>query len=431
MGELSIRTRAENLPSGTVTFLFTDIEGSTKLAQQYPGRWETLRGRHHSILEAAMDAYNGYVFQIIGDAFCVAFHTAHDGLCAAIEAQRILHAESWGEMSIKVRMGLHSGAAEFHGTDYRGYMTMARVQRVMSTAYGGQILLSNASAELIRGELPEGVLLRDMQENRLKGLLHPEHLWQVIVPDLPQDFPSLKTLNQIPNNLPVQLTSFIGREKEIQEVVQAISIHRLVTLTGIGGTGKTRLSLQVAAEVLDQFPDGAWFIELAPLADPDLIPHSILSVLHYGEQAGKTPLQVLEEQLSHKKLLLILDNCEHLIKPSAKVAHALLTSAPEIKILASSRESLALGGELAWHVPSLTLPDPKSVPQIEQLTQYESVRLFIERACLVQPRFTIRFKQRTGHCPDLLPFGRYSAGDRTGRCTRQGFERGPDCQTTR
>src|SRR5688572_26390930 len=207
-------------PTGTVTLLFTDIEGSTKLAQEHPDLWETLRERHHAILQSAIDAHHGYVFQIIGDAFCAAFHTAKDGLIAALDAQRALKAEAWGNTPVRVRMGLHTGAAEYHEGGYRGYLSMARVQRVMSTAYGGQILLSNVSAELIRGELPEGVTLRDMKENRLKGLLNPEHLWQAVVADLPQNFPPLATLNSIPNNLPVQVTSFVGREKEIGEVKQ-------------------------------------------------------------------------------------------------------------------------------------------------------------------------------------------------------------------
>jgi class 3 adenylate cyclase len=164
-----------NLPTGTVTFLFTDIEGSTKLAQEHPTFWESLRERHHAILQAATDAHNGYVFQIIGDAFCAAFHNVKDGLDAALDAQRKLQAEARDKTPIRVRMGLHTGAAELHGSDYRGYLTMARVQRVMSTANGGQVLLSNASAELIRGEFPEGITLRDMKENRLKGLLNPKH----------------------------------------------------------------------------------------------------------------------------------------------------------------------------------------------------------------------------------------------------------------
>lgn len=378
-----------SLPSGTVTFLFTDIEGSTKIAQEHPDLWESLRERHHSILREAVEANHGYIFQIIGDAFCVAFHTAHDGLCAAVEAQEKLKTENWGEAPIKVRMGLHTGAAEFHGTDYRGYMTLARIQRVMSIGHGGQILLSNPACELVRGQLPANVTLRDIGEHRLKGLLNLEHLWQVDVPGLPQDFPPLQSLNKIPNNLPAQLSSFIGREEEISEVRQALEAHRLVTLTGSGGTGKTRLSLEVAAAEIEQFPDGVWFIELAPLFDPNLIPQTILAVLHLSEQVGKTALKVLEEQLYSKKMLFIMDNCEHLIQGCATVVHRLLVTVPTLKILASSRELMGIHGELSWHVPSLKLPDTNLFVQADQLTQYEAVRLLIDRAMLVQPHFAV------------------------------------------
>ena len=369
-----------SLPTGTVTFLFTDIEGSTKLAQVYPELWETLRDRHHAILQSAIEAHNGYVFQVIGDAFCAAFHTARDGLKAALQAQRKLQTEAWGKTPIKVRMGLHTGVAELNESGYRGYLTMARVQRVMSTAYGGQILLSNASAELIRGELPEGVTLRDMQENRLKGLLNPEHLWQAVVADLPQDFPPLQTLNSIPNNLPIQVTSFVGREKEIGEVKQLLSTARLLTLTGSGGTGKTRLSLHVAAEVLDTFKNGVWFIELAPLSDPALVPFSIASALGLREEPGRPLITTLMDWLRDKELLLILDNCEHLIEACAKFADEVLHASHATRILTTSREALGIAGESIYHVPSLQTPNPEEKIKIEQFEQYAAVRLFIDRA---------------------------------------------------
>jgi predicted ATPase/class 3 adenylate cyclase len=369
-----------NLPTGTVTFLFTDIEGSTKLAQEHPALWESLRERHHAILQSAMEAHNGYVFQIIGDAFCAAFHNVKDGLDAALDAQRKLQAEAWDKTPIRVRMGLHTGAAELHGSDYRGYLTMARVQRVMSTANGRQILISNASAELIRGEFPEGITLRDMKENRLKGLLNPEHLWQVITADLPQDFPPLETLNNIPNNLPIQVTSFVGREKEITEVKQLLSTTRLLTLTGSGGAGKTRLSLYVAAEILDVFKNGTWFIELAPLSDPVLVPFAIASTLGVREEPGRPLIRTLLDWLSNKELLLILDNCEHLIETCAKFADEVLHASRLTRILATSREALGIAGESIYRVPSLQTPGPEDKIKIEQFEQYAAVRLFIDRA---------------------------------------------------
>ena len=377
----------DTLPSGTVTFLFTDIEGSTKLAQGHPDKWESLQQRHHAILQSTIELHNGHVFQIIGDAFCAAFHTASDGLNAAIDAQQKLQTENWDGSLVKVRMGLHTGSAELRGDDYHGYLSLVLVQRVMSVAYGGQVLLSNASAELIHNELPQGIALRDMKEHRLKGLLNPERLWQIVAADLEQNFPPLQSLNEIPNNLPVQLTSFVGRENEIAELKQELNDHRLVTLTGSGGTGKTRLSLQIATDLLEQFDHGVWFIELAPLTDPDLIPQTILSAIGISEQPNKTPLEILKEYLHKKKMLIVLDNCEHLVTTSAQVVNALLNAAPNLKVLASSREALGVKGELSYPVPSLSLPDLKHLPSIEQLSQYEAVRLFIDRALLVAPHF--------------------------------------------
>lgn len=378
-----------SLPSGTVTFLFTDIEGSTKLAQQYPHKWEALRERHHSILRRAIEANRGYVFQIIGDAFCAAFHTAWDGLNAALDAQRKLQNEDWGDTAIKVRMGLHTGSADLHENDYRGYLTMAKVQRVMSVAYGGQVLLSNASAELLRGELPEGIALRNMNENRLKGFLNPERLWQLVASDLLKDFPPLQTLNAIPTNLPIQLTSFIGREKEISEVKQSLSATRLLTLTGSGGTGKTRLSLQVAMEVMDAFKDGVWFTELAPLTDSALIPQAVASEIGLREEQGRSIIKVLSDYLSPKTTLIILDNCEHLIEGCARFADTILRAAPNVKILTSSREALNISGEATYRVPSLAVPDPQHGVSVELLTQYDAVQLFIERARAVMPTFEV------------------------------------------
>ena len=257
------------LPSGTVTFLFTDIEGSTKLAQQYPDVMPILLARHHEILHQSIQSHNGYVFQIVGDSFAVAFHNARDALNAALNAQRILQSEAWTPAPIKVRMGIHTGTAQLNDEkQYSGYATLASTQRIMSAGHGGQVLLSGATRELVRDMLPTNSELQDLGEKRLKDLLRPEHLYQLNVAGLLTIFPPLKTLDLFPNNLPVQLTSFIGRENEIAEVKQELESHRLVTLTGSGGTGKTRLSLQVAAELLDHFDPGVWFFELAPLTDP-------------------------------------------------------------------------------------------------------------------------------------------------------------------
>jgi predicted ATPase/class 3 adenylate cyclase len=379
----------DSLPTGTVTFLFTDIEGSTHLAQTYPDEWDSLQARHHTILRLAIEAWNGYIFQIIGDAFCAAFSTAHDGLSAAIDAQRNLQTENWRDQPVKVRMGIHTGSAEWIGGDYHGYLTLAKVQRIMSVANGAQVISSNASIEMVRGKLPSNVSLLDLGEHRLKGILNPEHLWQVCGSGLLQDFPPLPSLNTIPNNLPVQLTSFVGREKEIAEVKHQLNTHRLVTLTGSGGTGKTRLSLQVAAEVLDHFTHGVWFVELAPLTDPELVPQIILSTIGISEQPSKAQIEILKEYLHGKNIMIVLDNCEHLIESSASVVNILLNAAPYLRILASSREALGVKGELSYPVPSLSLPDIKHLPVLKQLSKYEAVQLFIDRALLVAPHFEV------------------------------------------
>jgi predicted ATPase len=226
-------------------------------------------------------------------------------------------------------------------------------------------------------------------ERRLKDLIRPEHIYQLVIPGLPVDFPPLKTLDLYRHNLPMQLTSFIGREKEMEEIRQAIRERRLVTLTGVGGTGKTRLSLQVAVDLLDQFPYGVWFVELASLTNPDLIPQTILFTFGIPEQPGLSVLQSLQDYLHEKKLLLVLDNCEHLIQACARIANTLLSNNPALTILATSREALGVQGEMLWHVPSLSLPDVKHLPALERLSQYEAVQLFIERATLVQPHFQV------------------------------------------
>jgi predicted ATPase/class 3 adenylate cyclase len=382
-----------NPPSGTVTFLFTDIEGSTKIAQKYPEQWEALRERHHAILHTAIESHDGIIFQDVGDGFCAAFHTAPQALEAAVQAQRELNREAWEPEPIKVRMGIHTGAAQLSEDDqrigYTGYTTLALTKRIMSAGYGGQILLSGATRELVRDMLPENTEIQDLGEKRLKDLLRPEHLSQLNSPGLPKSFPPLKTLETFPNNLPVQLTTFIGREKEIREVKTELETHRLVTLTGSGGTGKTRLSLQVAADLLETFEKGIWFVELAPLADPEWIPQAILSAIGVSEEPGKPPLEILKEYLHDKKILIVLDNCEHLIEASTKVANALLNAAAGLKILASSREALGVKGELSFPVPSLSVPDPKHLPTIETLSQYEAVRLFIDRVLLVSAHFIV------------------------------------------
>jgi len=269
-----------DLPSGTVTFLFTDIEGSTKLAQEHAEALPALLARHREILKQAIEANRGFIFQVVGDSFAAAFNTAVNALKAATEAQRRLHHEAWSPAPIKVRMGIHTGAAQLADDaslegPYSGYATLAMTQRIMSAAYGGQILLSQITHDLVRDQFSAEITLLDMGEHRLKDLLHPIHLYQVTATDLPTDFPPLKTLGSFLHNLPVQLTSFVGRERQLAEAKQLLSNTHLLTLIGPGGTGKTRLALRIAEDLLPSFRDGVWLTELAPLADPSLIPQAI------------------------------------------------------------------------------------------------------------------------------------------------------------
>src|SRR5215216_2046893 len=316
------------LPSGTVTFLFTDIEGSTKLAQAYPDAMPALLARHNEILNQAIETHNGYVFQVVGDSFCASFHQATDALEAALEAQRHIQAEPWLPAPIKVRMGIHTGNAQLESkgnvNQYSGYTTLALTQRIMSAGHGGQILLSQAACDSIIDKLPKQTQLLDLGEQRLKDVLQLEHLYQVSVPDLPSEFPQLNTLQLIKNNLPSQLTSFIGREKEIREVEQLLETNRIVTLTGSGGAGKTRLSLQVGHNCLSQFTDGVWLAELASVTDSALIPQTLLSIFNLREDRHREIVEVLVDHLRSRNILLLLDNCEHVIDACAKITETLL-----------------------------------------------------------------------------------------------------------
>lgn len=382
-----------NLPTGTVTFLFTDIEGSTRLAQQYADEMSALLARHHEILNQAFRAHNGFTFQIVGDSFAVAFHNASDALSAALDCQRALYQEPWSPAPIQVRMGIHTGSAELQPADtfprYNAYATIALSQRIMSAGHGGQILLSQTVQSLVRDRLPENAELRDRGECRLKDVLEPQHLYQAVVPDLPSEFAPLNTLDTFTANLPTQLTSFIGRENELHALTRLLQDHRIVTMTGSGGCGKTRLSIQVAVDVQAGFPDGVWFVELAPLADPAFVPQTVVATLHLRQDSQRTTLQVLSDYLRSKKTLLVLDNCEHVIESCAQLSESLLRGCPRLKILATSREALGIAGETTYRVPSLMTPNPAQLPPLEQLEAMDSIRLFMERAAIAKSDFRL------------------------------------------
>jgi predicted ATPase/class 3 adenylate cyclase len=379
-----------DFPTGTVTFLFTDIEGSTRLAQEHPEAMASLLARHHEILQRSIGAYHGYVFQIVGDAFCAAFQSPHEALNAAVDAQKALHSETWSPAPVRVRMGIHTGKASAREDgEYQEYITLSHVQRLMSAAHGGQVLISHATHELIRDDLPEGAALRDMGERRLKDMLHSERIYQLLIADLPRDFPPIKTLDVYRHNLPAQMTSFIGRETELAEIKRALNRHRLVTLTGSGGAGKSRLALQAASDCLHQFSDGVWLVELAPVTDPELVPQTLLAVFNLREDSHRKALEILTDHLRSKTTLLVLDNCEHLIEACAQVTDALLQACPSLRILASSREALGIPGEVAYRVPSLDTPNPADIPPLDKLEKVDSVRLFIERATNAKPGFAL------------------------------------------
>jgi len=370
-----------NLPTGTVTFLFTDIEGSTHLWQEQPEAMSFAHAQHDEILREAIESNHGYVFQIVGDSFSAAFHNAIDGLCAAVAAQRGLYQTSKASktsevLELRVRMGLHTGTADIlHDGKYDGYATIASTQRVMSAAHGGQTLLTQTTFELLQNTLPSDVTLQDMGEHRLKDLRVPVRLYQVNTPDLPQDFPPIKSLDSQPNNIPAQLTSFIGREKEIEEIKGSLNLARLVTLTGSGGTGKTRLSIEVGTQLLPNCSNGAWMIELAPLSDESQIIPALAQAFGLQELPFNPLKNLVVDYLRGKKLLLILDNCEHLITACARLADDLLHQCAGLKILASSREALGIAGETAYHVPSLGTT--------------ESTQLFVERAHAANSNFKL------------------------------------------
>jgi predicted ATPase/class 3 adenylate cyclase len=382
--------RMSNPPTGTVTFLFTDIEGSTKLWEQHTSAMQKALARHDEILRDAIEKHAGYVFKTVGDAFCAAFPTAPGALEAALEAQRTLLSEEWGETgSLRVRMALHMGAAEERDGDYFG-PPLNRVARLLSAGHGSQVLLSAAAQELVRDQLPAEASLVDLGEQRLKDLFRPERVFQLVAAGLPSEFPLLSTLEGRPNNLPSQPTSLVGRERELEEVAERLGGEevRLLTLTGPGGTGKTRLALQAGADLLDGFEDGVFFVSLATMTDPELVPSAIAGPLGIKESAEQPLIESLKSYLHHKHSLLILDNFEQVLEGTPVVGE-LLAACPKLKVLATSRIPLRLYGEQEYLVAPLALPDTRVLPPVEVLTQYEAVRLFVERARAVKANFSV------------------------------------------
>jgi predicted ATPase/class 3 adenylate cyclase len=380
---------ANDLPTGDVTFLFSDIEGSTRLLGQLGERYPAVLETHQDLLRKAFATGEGLEILTEGDSFFCVFRDAHRAVAAAVEAQRALAAEPWPEgVTVRVRMGLHTGQGVLGGDSYVG-MDVHRAARIAAAGHGGQVLISEATKGLVQHALPEGASLRDLGDHRLKDLAHPERLFQIVVEELPSEFPPVRSLDARPGNLPHQLTSFVGRRREIDEVKERLTDDtRLLTLTGPGGTGKTRLSIQVASELLRGFGDGAFFVALAPISDAELVMSTIAKTLGLQEQATQPMIETLTEHLQDKRLLLVLDNFEQVLDAAPGVGE-LLARSPELKVLATSREALGLHGEKEYPVPPLGLPDPEHLPSTEALSQFEAVALFIDRATAVKPGFEV------------------------------------------
>lgn len=379
-----------DLPTGTVTLLFTDIEGSTQLLRRLGNRYADLLETCRKLLRVSFQHWRGEEVDTQGDSFFVAFARAGDAISAAVDAQHAIASHCWPEGALlRVRMGLHTGEPQLASEGYVG-LDVHHAARVMSAGHGGQVLLTQTTRDLVEYALPDGVSLLDVGTHRLKDLQQPCHLFQLGIPGLPADFPPLKTLDSSPHNLPIQPTPFIGREKEVTAVVALFrreEVH-LVTLTGPGGTGKTRLSLQVAAELSDSFADGVFFVNLAPIRDPELVIPAIAEVLNMKEMAEYSLIALLQAFLREKHLLLLLDNFEQVVQAALQVAELLVTC-PKLKILVTSRMVLHVRAEQEFAVPPLTLPDPKRLPDLVVLTQYEAVALFIQRARAVKPDFQV------------------------------------------
>jgi predicted ATPase/class 3 adenylate cyclase/DNA-binding CsgD family transcriptional regulator len=392
MGEHATELSAFAVPAGTITFLLTDVEGSTRLWEAAPAAMPVAIARHYVLLDEAIARHDGVrpVEQGEGDSIVAAFTRAGDAVAAALDAQRALLAEDWPEgAALRVRMALHTGDAQVRDEGNYFGAAVIRCARLRAVAHGGQALLSAATAELVADRLPDGADLVNLGVHRLRDLGRPERVFALAHPDLPGGAPPPRSLDQLPNNLPVQLTSFVGRDRELAELDKLLDATRLLTLTGGGGCGKTRLSLQLAADALDRYPDGAWWLALAPLSDPALIESALATVVGVRPLPGQTSLQAAVLQLAAHTALVLLDNCEHVLDACATIADAVLHGCPNVTVVATSREPLGLGGETTWRVPSLSLPAARTSEALQSLAQSDAVRLFIERAIKVRPNFTV------------------------------------------
>ena len=383
----SMATNA-SLPSGTITLLFTDIEGSTRHWEEHRAAMAEALRRHDELLRTSIEAYRGYVFKTVGDAVCAAFSRAADAAAAAADAQRALAGEDWSAIGgVAVRMALHSGVTDERDGDYFG-PAVNRVARLLAIVHGGQVVASATTALLLQGTLPEQSALRDMGEHRLKDLVEPERVWQLLAPGLIESFPPLRSLESMPNNLPRQHTPLIGRDDVLAEIEALVRDHPFVSLLGTGGIGKTRLALQAGADLLEGFGDGVWLIELATLTDASSVVNAVASAFALREQDDRPMLDVLVQYLKSRRLLLIFDNCEHLADAAAHLADAILRAAPHVRIVATSREPLRISAERTYRVPTLAVPHSDGLTAAEAL-EYGAIAFFVERARAADPKFVL------------------------------------------
>ncbi len=368
-------------PTGTVAFLFTDVEGSTRRWESDAAAMASALARHDALVRAAIEAQGGYVFKVMGDAFCAAFVTAADAAAAALRIQRELLDEDFASVGgMPVRMALHAGSAQEREGDYFG-PALNRVARLLAVAHGGQVVVSGTAADLLHDAMPPESTLRDLGSHRLKDLARAERIYQLNGSGLQHGFPALRSLEQTPNNLPSQLTSFVGRESELHEIDRLLRDHRLVTVVGTAGSGKTRCAIQAGAELLDRFIDGVWLVELAPIADPALVTAAMMQALGVNEHPGRPLLETLLAHLEHRHALIVVDNCEHVIDEVRRVVAAMLRACADVRVLATSREALSIAGEHALRLGSLPLPPAR-----------EATTLFADRALAADGAFAITEK---------------------------------------
>jgi predicted ATPase/class 3 adenylate cyclase len=376
----------QHRPVGTVTFLFTDMEGSSRSWESYPSETRAALQRHDEIAAREVEAHNGTIIldRGEGDSIFAVFTVGSDAVAAALDIQRAFQKESWpSHVPVRVRMAIHTGQA---AADYRG-PDVNRTARLRAIGHGEQILVSGVAAGIVRGMLPENAALIDLGRHRLRDLAETEHVFQLAHPELREEFPPLKSLSSLRQNLPIQLTSFIGRQRERETVRFLINDHRVVTLLGSGGCGKTRLAIQLGAELLEQFPDGVCFVDLAPLSDPSLVLDALATALEVKLEQGDAKDDALVRTLLGTKTLIILDNCEHMLPACVEAVSVLLRTGEHLRVLTTSREPLSLAGETTFRVPPLSLPDGGT--SVEEITSCEAVQLFVDRAAAARQGFML------------------------------------------